>query len=78
MTIFLRGRCSGARTYVDIMFLKDFKFTLNLSSDISAYNGSSFENKIVGDGAPAGRGERVNSLTNRYNSQPVSELQQDI
>jgi len=53
----------GARTYVDLIFLKDFKFTLNLSSDISSYNGSSFENKIVGDGAPAGRGERVNSLT---------------
>ncbi|MBE0666204.1 MAG: TonB-dependent receptor, partial [Bacteroidales bacterium] len=53
----------GARTYVDLIFLKDFKFTLNLSSDISSYNGSSFENKVVGDGAPAGRGERVNSLT---------------
>ena len=53
----------GARTYVDFLFLKDFKFTINLSSDISAYNGSSFENKVVGDGAPAGRGERVNSLT---------------
>ena len=34
----------GARTYVDLFFLKDFKFTLNLSSDISSYNGSSFEN----------------------------------
>jgi TonB-linked SusC/RagA family outer membrane protein len=56
----------SARTYVDINFLKDFKFTVNLSSDVSAYNYSGFENKIVGDGAPAGRGERVNSLTTNY------------
>jgi TonB-linked SusC/RagA family outer membrane protein len=56
----------GARTYLDIMFLKDFKFTVNLSADISAYNAAGFENKTVGDGAPAGRGERVNSLTNGY------------
>ncbi len=56
----------SARTYVDLMFLKDFKFTLNVASDVSAYNGASFENKTVGDGAPAGRGERVNSLTTSY------------
>lgn len=56
----------SARTYVDLFFLKDFKFTLNLSSDVSSYNGASFENKTVGDGAPAGRGERVNSLTTSY------------
>jgi TonB-linked SusC/RagA family outer membrane protein len=56
----------SARTYIDLMFLKDFKFTVNLSSDVSSYNGASFENKVVGDGAPAGRGERVNSLTTSY------------
>lgn len=57
----------GARTYVDIFFLKDFKFTINLSSDVNAYNGGSFENKTVGDGAPAGRGDRVNTLSTIYN-----------
>lgn len=56
----------SARTYLDILFLKDFKFTVNVSSDVSAYNYSGFENKTVGDGAPAGRGERVNSLTTNY------------
>jgi TonB-linked SusC/RagA family outer membrane protein len=56
----------GARTYLDILFLKDFKFTVNLSADVNAYNYSGFENRTVGDGAPAGRGERVNSLTNGY------------
>ncbi|MBE0679528.1 MAG: TonB-dependent receptor [Bacteroidales bacterium] len=56
----------GARTYFDILFLKDFKFTMNVSADVNAYNYAGFENKIVGDGAPAGRGERVNSLTTGY------------
>ncbi len=56
----------GARAYVDVLFLKDFKFTLNVSTDVNAYNAAGFENKTVGDGAPAGRGERVNSLTTGY------------
>ncbi|MDZ7635273.1 MAG: hypothetical protein U5L72_12935 [Bacteroidales bacterium] len=56
----------SARTYVDLMFLKDFKFTLNVASDVSAYNAAGFENKVVGDGAPAGRGKRVNSLTTEF------------
>ena len=34
--------------------------------DVSAYNGASFENKTVGDGAPAGRADRENSLTTSY------------
>lgn len=63
--LFLRNAL-GARTYFDIIFLKDFKFTMNLSADINSYNASGYENKIVGDGAPAGRGEKVNSLTNGY------------
>jgi TonB-linked SusC/RagA family outer membrane protein len=54
----------SARTYLDIYFLKDFKFTVNLSSDVSSYNFGSYTNKIVGDGAPAGRGSKTNSLTN--------------
>ncbi len=56
----------GARAYIDIMFLKNFKFTFNVASDVSSYNGASFENKTVGDGAPAGRADRENSLTTSY------------
>jgi TonB-linked SusC/RagA family outer membrane protein len=61
-----RRNVLGARTFVDINFLKDFKFTVNFGYDITAYNGSSYTNKIVGDGAPAGRGTRTNSLTTSY------------
>lgn len=53
----------GARSYVDIMFLDGFKFTINGSVDVTAYNQTGFENKFVGDGAPGGRGRRTNSLT---------------
>lgn len=56
----------GARTYLDLMFLDGFKFTINLAADVTAYNASGFENKIVGDGAPAGRGEKVNTTTTGY------------
>jgi len=56
----------SARTYMDILFLKDFKFTINLSSDVSAYNSGTYNNKIVGDGAPAGRAGKTNSLTTNY------------
>lgn len=56
----------SARTYIDFMFLNNFKFTFNIASDVSAYNGASFENKTVGDGAPAGRADRENSLTTSY------------
>jgi TonB-linked SusC/RagA family outer membrane protein len=56
----------GARTYFDILFLDGFKFTVNGSIDLTAYNASSYENKLVGDGAPGGRGSRTNSLTTSY------------
>lgn len=57
----------SARTYGEITFLKDFKFTTNLSVDISNYNASEYDNNQVGDGAPAGRASRTNSTTTSYN-----------
>lgn len=56
----------GARTFLEVNFLKDFKFTVNVATDLTAYNGATYTNKIVGDGAPAGRGTRTNSLTSSY------------
>ena len=48
----------SARQYTDITFLRDFKFTNNVSVDFeNQYNGS-FQNTLVGDGAPAGRADR--------------------
>ena len=48
----------SARQYVDVLFLKYFKFTNNVSVDFQNQYDGSFENTLVGDGAPAGRADR--------------------
>ncbi len=48
----------SARSYVDMTFLRDFKFTNNISADLQSQYDGSFENTLVGDGAPAGRSSR--------------------
>lgn len=45
----------SARTFGEISFLKDFKLTQKINVDIENSNRSSYENNIVGDGAPNGR-----------------------
>ena len=45
----------SARNYVDIIFTKNLKFTNNISIDVQNQNNSTYENTLVGDGAPAGR-----------------------
>lgn len=54
----------GARNYIDITFLKDFKFTNNLALDYQIQNNNSYDNTVVGDGAPGGRSQKT-SLTNQ-------------
>lgn len=56
----------SARAYAEIIFTKDLKFTTNISTDITNYLGSSYENKIVGDGAPGGRGRKQATTTTSY------------
>jgi len=48
----------SARNYLDITFLKNFKFTNNISIDYQGQYDASYENTLVGDGAPAGRSSR--------------------
>jgi TonB-linked SusC/RagA family outer membrane protein len=55
--IFKRNVFSG-RVFGEISFLKYFRFTTNVSADISTSLRSQFENKYVGDGAPSGRSRR--------------------
>lgn len=56
----------GARTFAEISFLRNFKFTTNVAVDRRNYQESVFDNKIVGDGAPAGRSRKENSVTTEY------------
>ena len=53
-----RRTAISARNYVDIMFLKNFKFTNNVSVDFQNQTEGTYENTLVGDGAPAGRASR--------------------
>lgn len=46
----VRRTLLGARSYVDISFLKDFTFTPSLSIDIKNNNGQTYQNPTVGDG----------------------------
>jgi len=57
-----------AKTYGEITFLKDFKFTANLSFDQNFYYNSYYNNKFVGDGAPGGRANKESSRRNSFNS----------
>ena len=47
-----------SRAFIDLYFLKDFKFTFNAGLDKRFFNNEEFENPIVGDGAPDGRAGR--------------------
>jgi TonB-linked SusC/RagA family outer membrane protein len=57
----------STRAFGEISFLKHFKFTTNLSSDYSNRYDSSYQNQIVGDGAPGGRSSRTATFTTTYN-----------
>jgi len=57
----------STRAYGEITFLKDFKFTVNGSADYNNYYSSSYQNQIIGDGAPGGRSTRSMILTTYYN-----------
>ncbi len=48
----------SARSYVDVTFLRDFKFTNNISIDYQSQYDGSYQNIFVGDGAPGGRSSR--------------------
>ncbi|HEY1024103.1 MAG TPA: SusC/RagA family TonB-linked outer membrane protein, partial [Sphingobacteriaceae bacterium] len=57
----------GARTYVDVKFLKDFTFTPSFSVDIRNNNSTEYRNPLIGDGATlSGYAWNSNSNTRSY------------
>lgn len=50
----VKGLALSARTFFEVSFLKDFKFTTNISIDKSYYNRTYSYNNLIGDGAPTG------------------------
>jgi len=49
----------GAGSTTEIAFLRNFKFTNNVSANFQSQNDFSYENTLVGDGAPAGRSSKA-------------------
>jgi TonB-linked SusC/RagA family outer membrane protein len=64
---FFRRNLLGGRTYAEISFLKDFKFTSNVGVDITNANTVVFGNPQIGDGAPAGRAQNTFENITNYN-----------
>jgi TonB-linked SusC/RagA family outer membrane protein len=68
----------STRAYGEVSFLKYFKFTTNLSADYSNQYTSSYQNQIVGDGAPGGRSSRTANFTTTYNLNQLLNYSQTI
>lgn len=61
-----RRNVVSARTYGEVRFLKDFTFTPTISVDVSNNDASTYDNKIVGDGAPGGRATKNAATQTSY------------
>jgi len=57
----------GGKTYLEINFLKDFKFTINGSLDQRFYYNTFYNNPLIGDGAPGGRSYKTYNRRNSVN-----------
>ncbi len=53
----------NAKTYGEFTLMDGLTFAMNFSLDVNSYNEDNFDNRFVGDGAPAGRASRTNTLT---------------
>ena len=64
---YFRRNVMSARTYADVTFLKDFKFTASFGTDITNLNNVTYGNPEIGDGAPAGRATHYFQNIGGYN-----------
>ena len=60
-----------SRAFAEFAFLKNFKFRLNYAMDINNYLLSTYENTLVGDGAPQGRSRKEQSLRYTWTNQQL-------
>ncbi len=69
----------GARSYVEVKFLKDFKFTPSINIDIRNNNGNTYWNPIVGDGqTQKGYKSQSNSTTRSYTFNQILSYDKQI
>ena len=60
-----------SRAFAEVSFLKNFKFRMNYAFDINNYILSTYENRLVGDGAPQGRSRKEQSLRYTWTNQQL-------
>jgi TonB-linked SusC/RagA family outer membrane protein len=56
----------NGRTYAEFKLYEGLKFTTNFAADIQNRMDLTYQNKIIGDGAPAGRSTKQNQLLTNY------------
>ena len=56
----------NGRTYAEFKLYEGLKFTTNFAADIQNRMDLTYQNKIIGDGAPAGRSSKQNQLLTNY------------
>lgn len=62
---FTRNVFNG-RTYAEFNLYDGLKFTTNFAADVQNRIDLTYQNKIIGDGAPAGRSTKANQLLTNY------------
>lgn len=62
---FTRNVFNG-RSYAEIKLYEGLKFTTNFAADVQNRMDLTYQNKIIGDGAPAGRSSKQNQLLTNY------------
>ncbi|MBP8678389.1 MAG: SusC/RagA family TonB-linked outer membrane protein, partial [Bacteroidales bacterium] len=60
-----------SRAFAEVSFLKNFKFRVNYAFDVNNYLRSTYENTLVGDGAPQGRSRKEQSLRYTWTNQQL-------
>lgn len=68
----------SGRTYGTISFLKDFSFTTNVGLDYRNINNTSYDNPLIGDGAPGGRAGRTITNSSRFNINNLLTYEKEI
>lgn len=64
--VFRRNVFNG-RGYLEFKLMDNLKFTTNLSADVTNRTDNTFQNPIIGDGAPSGRGSKTMQTIFTYN-----------
>jgi TonB-linked SusC/RagA family outer membrane protein len=57
---------TSGRAYGQVNITKDLNVITNISLDLTNYTGSTYDNNLVGDGAPAGRASKQSTRTRTY------------